>query len=142
VNHSRLGVARPLISIDCAELTVDEQLALAAAISDGLEGLALALVKDTKIVLDQMSNQEPDPSRVEAIVRRFISRRKDSQYYSLEREGTTFVVHSPDPLARARGRREGELPKNLLKCPFCSFVTPYQELYDVHFRSHGFALPV
>lgn len=142
MKHSRLGATYPLISIDCAELTTDEQLALAAAISDGLEGSALALVKDTKIVLDPMSNQEPDPSRVEAIIRHFISRRKDSQYYSLEREGGTFVVHSPDPLARARGRRKDNLPENLLKCPFCSFVTPYQELYDVHFRSHGFAAPV
>ena len=130
------------ISIDCHELTVDEQLALATAISDGLGGRAVALVKDSEVVLDALSGPDPDPSEVAAIVRRFISKRKDAQYYSLESEGDDLVVHSADPLVRGRGRKEAGLPDNLLKCPFCGFVTPYQELYNVHFRSHGFAVPL
>lgn len=134
----RIGATLSLISIDCAELTTDEQLALAAAISDGLGGSAIALVKDTEIVLDPLLNKEPDPSRVEAILKHFMSRRKDAQYYSLERSGSTFVVHSADPLARSRGRRKDTLPENLMKCPWCGFVTPYGELYTVHIRSHGF----
>jgi hypothetical protein len=130
-----------VIRIECKELNTDEQLALAAAISDGLEGSAIALVKDTGIVLDPMKNEDPDPSRVESIVKSFLSRRKDSQYYTLERNGTRFVVHSPDPLARARGRRKSNLPENVLKCPWCGFVTPYEELYVIHTRSHGFTSP-
>jgi hypothetical protein len=130
-----------LISIDCSELTTDEQLALAAAISDGLGGAAIALVRDTEIVLDSISNQKPDHSQVETIVKQFISRRRDSQYYSLEREGDRFVIHSPDPLVRARGRRKDTLPENLLKCPWCAYVTPYEELLAVHCRAHGFSQP-
>ena len=130
-----------MISIECAELTTDEQLALAGAISDGLGGMAVALVKDTKVVLDPMSNKEPDPSQVEAIIRNFISRRKDSQYYSFERDGASFVIHSPDPLARGRSRKKETVPENLLKCPWCAFVTPYEELYNVHCRAHGFSAP-
>ena len=137
----RIGARLSLISINCMELTTDEQLALAAAISDGLGGSAIALVRDTKVVLDSISSEKPDPSKVEAIVKQFISRRKDSQYYSLERDGDTFVVHSPDPLGRARGRRKDTLPENLLKCPWCAFVTPYEELLTVHCRAHGFSAP-
>jgi hypothetical protein len=127
-----------MIEIDCGELKADEQLALAAAISDQLEGSAVALVKDTRLVLDPLGNPEPDPSRIEAILKHFISRRKNAQYYSIERDGSSFVVHSADPLARGRGRRMETMPDNLLKCPFCAYVTPYRELYLVHTRAHGF----
>lgn len=98
-------------------------------------------MKDTKIVLDKLGKPDPSPSETEEIVRRFLARRKDAERYSLDADDGAFVIHSPDPLARSRGRKQGGLPENLLKCPFCSFVTPYQELYDVHFRSHGFVAP-
>jgi hypothetical protein len=129
-----------LIEVDCSEMDLDEQLALASAISDGLGGRGVALVKDAKVVIDAMSRLAP--SEVAALVGSFVARRKDSRHYSVEADGEEIRVHTPDPLARARGRKDtGELlPPNLLKCPFCNFVTPYRELYDVHFRSHGFAL--
>lgn len=129
-----------MIEIDCRELTVDEQLALAAAISDGLGGKAVALIKDTRIVLDALSNVDPKTSEVDPIVQRFLSKRKEAQHYSLEMNGDAFVIHSPDPLARSRGRKAAQLPENVLKCPYCAFVTPYQELYDVHVRSHLFGV--
>ena len=129
-----------MMSIDCHELTFDEQLALAAAVSDGLGGRAVGMIKDDSIVLDQISGQTPALSELETIVRSFVAKRKDARYYSVEVVGEKLIVHSPDPLARSRGRKDTGLllPDNLLKCPFCNFVTPYQELYDVHFRSHGF----
>ena len=121
-------------------MTVDEQLALAAAISDGLVGRALALVKDTQIVVDPLSNPDPDPSDVAAIIRSFLSKRKEAEYYSLNADGERFVVRSADPLARARGRKEMSLPANVFKCPWCAFVTPYQEMYTVHVRAHAVGL--
>ena len=121
-------------------MTVDEQLALAAAISDGLVGRALALVKDTQIVVDPLSNPDPDPSDVAAIIRSFLSKRKEAEYYSLNADGERFVVRSADPLARARGRKEMSLPANVLKCPWCGFVTQYQEMYTVHVRAHAVGL--
>ena len=130
-----------LIEVDCSEMTVDEQIALASAISDGLGGRGMALVKDAKIVLDVISGEVPTKD-VLALVRNFVARRKDAQDYTIDTNGDEIIIHTPDPLARSRGRRDtGQLlPPNLLKCPFCSFVTPYQELYNVHLRSHGFGV--
>lgn len=129
-----------MIVIGCQEMTVDEQLALASAISDALGGGAVALVKDTKIVVDVLSDPAPHATDLEPIIQRFLSRRKDAQHYSLETDEDAFVIHSPDPLARSRGRKLAQLPENVLKCPYCAFVTPYQELYDVHFKSHLFGI--
>jgi len=128
-----------LIQVDCSEMTLDDQLALASAISDGLGGRVVAAVKDADIVLDTLTGTVSQGD-VMVIVRSFVSKRKDARQYSVESEGDRIIVHTPDPLARSRGRKDtGQLlPPNLLKCPFCNFVTPYQELYDVHFRSHGF----
>jgi hypothetical protein len=129
-----------VIQVECKEMTLDDQLALAAAISDGLEGRAVALVKDDKIVLDAMVDTVTT-GEVLGIVRAFVSRRKDSQHYSVDSDGDDIMVHTPDPLARSRGRKDSGqwLPDNLLKCPWsgCGFVTPYPELYAVHVRSHG-----
>ena len=128
-----------MIKVDCKEMTVDEQIALASAISDGLGGRGMAVVKDTEIVIDTISGKF-SVSDVLALVNDFVSRRREARNYSVGSEGDEIIVHTPDPLARSRGRRDtGQLlPPNLLKCPFCNFVTPYQELYNVHVRSHGF----
>ena len=130
-----------MIEIDCSEMTLDDQLALASAVSDGLGGRAIAMVKDEKLVLDTMSNKVM-VGEVTSVVREFCSKRKDAKYYSVEADGDQIIVHTPDPLARSRGRKDtGQLlPDNLLKCPYCPFVTPYQELYDVHMRSHLFGV--
>lgn len=130
-----------MITIKCHELTVDEQLALAGELTGSLKGRAIALVRDEDIVLDQLSSEEVDSEEVQNVVQAFISRRKEAEHYSVERASGGLVVHSADPLARGRGRKEPRLPPNLLQCPFCSFVTPYQEAYTVHVRSHGFAAP-
>ena len=128
-----------MIEVECSEMTFDEQLALASALSEGLSGGAVALVKDSRIVFDALTGVGLD--EVVGIVKGFVSKRKDAQYYSVEAKGDEITVHTPDPLARSRGRKDpGQLlPDNLLKCPFfgCGFVTPFQELYDIHVRAHG-----
>jgi hypothetical protein len=126
-----------LIEIDCREMTVDQQLALASAISDGLAGNGIALAKDSKIAIDPMSgNVRVD--QVTALVRSYISKQKDASLYSLETDGDKLTVHTPDPLGRSRGRQHAGLPDNLYQCPFCGFVTPFEEVYVVHYRAHGF----
>jgi hypothetical protein len=127
-----------LVKVDCDEMSTDEQLALASAISDALSGRAIALVNNHTIELDVMSSPGPGTAEVERIVRGFVSKRKDARYYSLELDGDTIVVHTPDPVAGRRGQKPAGLPDNLKKCPFCGFVTPYDELYTVHVRAHGF----
>ncbi len=130
-----------MIEVSCTEMTLDDQLALASAISEGLEEKAVAIVRDDVIVVDVMAGRV-EPREVLNVVRDFVSKRKEAQYYSVEADGEGIIIHSPDPLARSRGRKDtGQLlPDNLMKCSFCSFVTPFEELYTVHMRSHGFGL--
>ncbi len=123
--------------IDCKELSADERIALASAISDELAGKALALIKGDDLVLDELEKENVEMGTLDAIVRRFVSRRRDGGHYSVEMKGDRIVVHSADPIAAKRERRQSELPPNLKKCPFCFFVTPYEELYIVHVRAHG-----
>ena len=129
-----------MLEIDCEELTADERLALASSISEELAGAALALIKGDGIVFDSVGQGEVDPATVEAAVRRFVSRRRDAEHYSVEREGDRIIVRSPDPIAALHGRRQDELPPNVKKCPYCPFVTPYEELYTVHVRAHLFGV--
>lgn len=127
-----------MIRVDCHELTRDEQLAIASEVSDALAGRAVALVDDHSLVLDSMRGPEPKVAEVEAIIRTYISRRPKASEYSIERVGDALTVRSPDPIAANHRQRRSPLPDNLKQCPFCSFVTPYDELLTVHTRSHGF----
>lgn len=129
-----------MISIDCHELSADEKLALASEISDKLEGRILSLVKMGSIVFDQLSDQPVTIDVLEPIVRDFISRRKDGQYYSTTVVGDTIVVHSADPVAASRTKTENTLPPNLYQCSYCSFITQYEEEYTVHVRAHLFGV--
>lgn len=124
--------------VDCTELLTDEQIALAGALNDSFHGSALAMIKGKKIVFDLLSGPPPDAVAVERVVSDFVRRRKDAEHYSIERTGDSVIVHSPDPFAAAHERKKGGLPPNMMKCPFCGFVTPYEEIYVVHYRAHGF----
>ena len=152
--------------IDCKELTMDEELALASAISDALNGEGIALVDGEKIITDFFGKGHLDESAVESVASGFVSHRKGHELYSVERVGDFLVVRSADPMVTSRKRATEKLPPNLLKlgdsllvnsfrpaasrkmtkeklppnlfkCPFCSFVTPHEELYLVHTRLHG-----
>jgi hypothetical protein len=134
-------VSLPVISVSCAELTVDEQLALEVMLGDALGGRALVLNKGDEIVLDQLTDDRVTVGDVLPTVERFVSKRKDSQLYRVVAEGQKLVVSSADPVAAARSRKENRartVPPNLKQCPFCGFVTPYEEMYIVHVRAHGF----
>lgn len=129
-----------MIVIDCSELSSDEKLALADRISDELSGKALALVKLNSLVIDQLTDQPVGASQVLEIVKAFVSTREDAQWYSVETKGETIMVHSADPVASAHRKRDNQLPPNVKQCPFCPFVTPYEEMYQVHMRSHLFGV--
>ena len=134
------GLEQDMIEVDCSELRTDEKLALASEISDGLEGRAIALVKGETIVLDQLTREEVGMGSVAPIIRGFLSRRKDSQYYSLEFEDDIAIVHSVDPVAASHRKSQNSLPPNLKQCPYCSFITEYEEEFVVHTRSHLFGV--
>jgi hypothetical protein len=126
-----------LIVVDCSELSSDEKLALASQLSDKLEGVAVALIKGEDIVLDPLTGESPDPSAVKDSVTDFISRRKDSAHYAVEVAGERIVVHSADPVSAMTKKKQNQLPPNLKQCPFCGFVTEYEDLLMLHTRLHG-----
>lgn len=129
-----------MIVIDCSELSADEKLALAMQISETLDGTAIALVKGEDIVLDEISDEKPDRSVVKNAVEDFISRRKDAEHYSMEEVGERIVVHSADTVGAMRKKAQNQLPPNLRQCPYCAFITPYEEEYAVHVRAHLFGV--
>ena len=129
-----------MIEVDCSELSADEKLALASEISDRLEGRVIALVKGEIVVLDQLTDELVEMNSVAPIIEEFLSRRKDAQYYSMEVEGDTVTVHSADPVATSHRKSQNALPPNLRQCPYCSFITEYEEEFVVHTRSHLFGV--
>lgn len=133
--------ASAVLEVDCAELSNDEKLALASEISDKFEGKVLALIKRDIIVLDQLTDKKIDIGTLKPVVVDFASRRKDSEYYSLEVIDDRIIVHSADPVAASRRKTEKTLPPNLKQCPVCgSFVTEYDEELVVHIRTHYFGI--
>jgi hypothetical protein len=131
-----------LLTVLCAELTVNEQRALEAVLADQLAGRAVVLNKGDEIAFDPMTDGGLGAGDVMQTVERFVSKRKDSRHYSVEAEGDKIRIRSPDPIAAERSRRESAstLPPNLMQCPFCPFVTPYEEMYTVHLRAHLFGV--
>jgi hypothetical protein len=136
--YDRASVCQRVIQVDCTELTKDEELALASGITAALSGKGMAFVKGEKLALDDFGSVKLDETVVESAIRDFVSRRKDAEFYSITRKGDLFVVHSADPIKARHSRDTERLPPNVFKCPFCGFITPYEELYTVHYRSHGF----
>jgi len=126
-----------VLYVDCSELTSDEKLALAGKVSDTLEGVAIALVKDDKIVFD-VFGKGLDPDLVKGAVEEFIARRKDGEHYSLEVAGERMIVHSADPVAAMKKKAQNKLPPNVHLCHYCPFITEYEEELTVHERTHLF----
>jgi hypothetical protein len=126
-----------MILVDCSELSADEKLALASELSDKLEGVAVALVKGEDIVLDELSKVRPKPSAVMEAVTGFVSRRKDAVHYAVEMAGDRIVVRSADPVPAMRKKKQNQLPPNLKQCPFCGFVTEYDDVLMLHTRLHA-----
>ncbi len=126
-----------MITIDCKELTTDEELALASSVSDSLQGAAVALIQSGGIVLDDYTPGGLKVGDVQRLVEDFFAAKDGG--YEVEAEGSRILVHSSHPDAGLK-RGQPTLPPNLLKCPFCPFVTPYQEMYVVHTRAHLFGV--
>ncbi len=109
-------------------------LALASAISDGLEGKGVAIVKDDKILVDQLSGSKISVAAVVSVVEGFVARRKDPTNYSLEVSKSDIIVHSRSlPKAGGKGTIR-RLPPGFLQCSLCGFLTRDQEHLTIHIR--------
>ncbi|QQG49095.1 MAG: hypothetical protein HY247_01930 [archaeon] len=122
--------------VDCRELTLDEQLALASEISDELQGKGVALIKDSSIVLDMMQGPEPSREVLKKLVVGFVSRRKDAPLYRVEDDGDAIIVFSADPIARLRRQGHVRAPRGTFQCPACGALLPDEGTYEHHLRTH------
>ncbi len=125
-----------MIAIDCAELSTEEMLALAAAIGDKIEGKGVPVIRDNKILIDHFSDAEPTLAETLSTVHDFISRRKDAAYYSTEVDGDTIVVHSPDPLIALQKKSLHRAPPNSFQCPNCGYLASSEDQLTTHMRVH------
>ena len=127
-----------MIRVDCSELSGETRLALAQAISEGLDGRGIALLESDGIAIDALSGPEVGVDEIQSILKSYISSRKDASVYVVESEGKHVVVRSSVPVS-AKEKRIGEkLPPGLFKCPVCGFVTASEDGYHDHLRVHDF----
>jgi hypothetical protein len=124
-----------LIEIDCREIP-DQVLALATYIGDRSDGVAVPLVKNDRIVFDEIVPGGLDLDATARSVGEFIT--ENDLGCTLTVENEVVVVHSP--ILRKRSKNMNTLPPGLLQCPYCSYVTQYQEELTVHTRAHLFGV--
>jgi hypothetical protein len=124
-----------LIKIDCKEIP-DQILALATYLGDKSEGNAVPLVKNDRIVFDEIVLGGLDLGATARSVGNFISENDLGCTFTVEKE--TISIHSP--ILRKRSKNLNTLPPGLLQCPYCSYVTQYAEELTVHTRAHLFGV--
>ncbi len=125
-----------MIKVDCSELSGATKLALASAISDGLQGSGIALLRGNNIVIDRLSEHELGIAELQSVVKSYFSSRKDASTYRIEGKGDSIVVHSTELIPDQEKKTPSELPSGLVQCPVCGFVTTSQEKYHAHIRMH------
>ncbi len=125
-----------MIKVDCSELSGATKLALASAISDGLHGSGIALLRGNDIVIDRLSEREVGIAELQSVVKSYFSSRNDAPNYHIEGKGDSIVVRSIEPVTEQERKTPNELPPGLIQCPVCGFVTNSQGKYDAHIRMH------
>ena len=125
-----------MIKVDCSELGGETKLAIAEAISKGLNGTGVALLDGNYVAIDTLSGPEIGTDRVQSIMQSFISGRKDASAYKIESDGKHIVVHSSVTVSAQEKRVEDRLPPGLFQCPVCGFVTTSEDGYHDHLRIH------
>jgi hypothetical protein len=125
-----------VIKVDCSELSGETKLAMAGAISEGLNGTGVALLDGNYIAIDTLSGPDIGTDRVQSILRSYISGRKDASAYRVESDSKHIVVRSSVPVSTQEKRIVDRLPPGLYQCPVCGFVTTSEDRYHDHLRIH------
>ncbi len=125
-----------MIKVDCSELSGETKLAMAEAISNGLNGMGVALLDGKYIAIDTLSGPDVGADLVQSILRSYIDGRKDASAYRIESDGKHIVVHSSVSMSPQEKRVEDRLPPGLFQCPVCGFVTTSEDGYHDHLRIH------
>ena len=112
------------------------KLAVAEAISTGLNGTGVALLDGNYVAIDTLSGPDIGADREQSILRSYISGRKDATEYTIEGDGKHVVVHSAASVPPKEKRVEERLPPGLFQCPVCGFVTTSEDGYHDHLRLH------
>ncbi len=125
-----------MIKVNCSELSGTLKLALAEAISQGLEGSGVALLDGDYVAIDTLSGPAIGAIRIRSLVDSYLSSRKDASVYRTEEKGESIIVHSSVPASAQEKKVVEKLPPGLLQCPDCGYLTTSQEQYEDHLRMH------
>jgi len=125
-----------MIKVDCSELSGETKLAIAEAISNGLDGKGVALLDGNYVAIDTLSGPDVGADRVQFILKTYISGRKDASTYWVEGDSKHIVVHCSMVVPSKEKRVEERLPPGLFQCPVCGFVTTSEDSYHDHLRLH------
>ena len=125
-----------MIKVDCSELSGETKLAMAEAISEGLNGTGVALLDGNYIAIDTLSGPDIGTDQVKSILRLYISGRKDASAYTVESDSKHIAVRYSMPVSTQEKRVENRLPPGLFQCPVCGFVTTSEDGYHDHLRIH------
>ena len=125
-----------MIKVDCSELSGETKLAIAEAISNGLNGTGVALLDGSYVAIDTLSGPDIGTDRVRSILQSFISGMKDASSYKIESDGKHIAVRSSVAVSAQEKRVEDRLPPGLFQCPVCGFVTTSEDGYHDHLRMH------
>src|SRR5215471_1438758 len=105
-------------------------------ISESLVGKAVALSKGEDLVLDVFPGANVVERDVEKLVREFVSRRKEPDYYSVELDKGRIVVRSQIGFGPRVKKFTNRVPPGVHQCPACGVVLGDEPAYLRHLRIH------
>jgi len=124
-----------MVQVDCTQASGLE-VELASYFSERLKGV-LPLVKRRKVVFDETSSGRGlTTTEVVDVLKSFLAARSLSRDYeiALERDEITLRAQKPSPARKFKGGHRP--PPNLHICPHCGYVTPYEDVYWIHVKTH------
>ncbi|MFQ5920577.1 MAG: hypothetical protein ACE5JV_01000 [Nitrososphaerales archaeon] len=118
-----------MITIDCHDMR-ELKVELAAYISERTK--VVALMKSDEIVLDSLTDDVADVNDVSQHVTAFLAMKDLSKDFLVKVKGKKIIIVS------ISGRKVTRTDKDLelLECPHCGMLSPYEEEMSVHLKAH------
>ena len=117
-----------MITIDCKDLE-DLMLEAAVYLADNIE--AVTAIKTACIALDPLTDSKLNTKNVKTHLEGFLTKRGILQDFIIKVDGEKIKVTA----ISERKIEDKNVQSPFLMCPHCGFVTPYEEVLDVHMKA-------
>ena len=117
-----------MITIDCKDM---EDLLLEAAVYLADNIGAVPAIKTGCIALDPLTDSELNTNNVKTHLERFLTERGIIQHFIIKVGGEMIKITA----ISERKIQENNIQSPFLMCPYCGFVTSYEEELDVHMKA-------